>query len=351
MSSQSFYYVLWIPQYKKENPHVIQRQLNMATLRDIPELPLFCVQGQIESDSYDIALKYSIGGEQLDKELFFRYIESDERGFVLYRLDLNEEQTDFLCNLLRTEMPNALYHYFKSFFHRHIFHEESEDSLLRPYFSSNPINWSETKVRNEIVKRLVEDYETKFNAECKEHSLTYEKIAANLQKRTRIRRMRDRMEDLCEHERDTLNERVYCNFLLRSFPGCIDKARKRQLKDTIAHLEVLALKSESSFNKLNSSLGLAYSAKGYYIGIIGVIVGLASAIWSLCYSISQTKKSTKDLKENIEMLKSIQKDIYGLKEDKQVTLEQVQQVNGKVDTLNREVRKIQMRIKQSKDTR
>ena len=157
----AYYFVLWIPQTRKESPKIIKNQLDPKNLCDIETLPSFNVRGSI-SVAKDILLEYSIGDESFDKKLEFKFIESDNRGFVIYKLELEDQQNDFLCKLLRKEMPNAIYHYFKSFYHKHVFHEESEDSLLSAYFSPVPIKWDDKKVQSKILESLLDDYITKF---------------------------------------------------------------------------------------------------------------------------------------------------------------------------------------------
>lgn len=172
-------------------------------------------------------------------------------------------------------------------------------------------------------------------------------IVANLEKRYKIRDMHDEMGRLHEHERNTLNERVYCTFLLKAFPKCINADRKKQLQETIAHLEALTLKSESSFHKINTSLGLGYSIKGYYIGLGGLLVGLVTSVASLCYTAHQSGNSEEEIKRSLgELKKSVQIETEKLKENEQMVLEQVQQINSRMDTLNYKVNKIHKIIKQ-----
>ena len=133
----SFYYVLWIPQTTKEEPQIIEYHLGKKLLRDIRDIKSLCVCASIAEETRDITLKYQVE-KSSERQLIFHYVEQDDRGFVIYKLDLSDEDNDFLCELLRIEMPNALYHYFKGFFHRHIFHDDSADSLLTPYFSKKP---------------------------------------------------------------------------------------------------------------------------------------------------------------------------------------------------------------------
>jgi hypothetical protein len=77
---------LWIHQTRKESPKIIKNQLDPKNLCDIETLPSFNVRGSI-SVAKDILLEYSIGDESFDKKLEFKFIESDNRGFVIYKLE------------------------------------------------------------------------------------------------------------------------------------------------------------------------------------------------------------------------------------------------------------------------
>ncbi|MBR4563663.1 MAG: hypothetical protein IKO26_04345 [Paludibacteraceae bacterium] len=336
------YFVLWIPQIKKEKPHVIRVDLPKKKLQDIKHIQPLFVQGKISLETYDIILKYSIGNEIPDKKLIFNYIESDERGFVIYKLELDDQQDDFLCRTLRTEMPNAIYHYFKSFYHRHMFHDESEDSLLRPFFSLEPIKWNDSKIRNNVVERLIEDYETKFGGASDLYELFRNRIETSLESYRNIWRMQVLLQRLYQQVRDTLSERLYCEFLLRSFPKSTDSVRKSELKSTINNLEIMVFQMETSINKRFSLAGLEYSVNGFIVGVIGVIIGLGSMVFSLMDSQYQSRKSTKELNENKETLKeNIRLEADSLRKNEQVIFKEVQLINDKVDTINHNIRKIQ----------
>lgn len=339
------YYVLWIPQITKENPNILQSKLALKELRDKRNVESLFVRAQISLESRNISLWYSIDGEA-EKELMFYYINQDDRGFLIYKLELNDQQNDFLCKYLREGMPNALYHYFKSFFHEHIFHDESEDSLLSPYFSVEPIRWNRTEVRNEVVKRLIVDYEIKFQGALEEYSATYERITLQLKEKKKILRMLNLMDELREQERNTLNERAYCEFLLRSFPMCVDSDRKRTLRNLIKHLEMINLKLESSRNRLSASLGLQFSVWGFWAGFIGIVLGLATSTISIIYAAQQSKNSSIKQEKNIQEIKNIIQE-EGEKTRKQecIFFDETQRLYLRIDTLNNHLHKMQKEVK------
>lgn len=334
--SKSYYYALWVPQTKKGYPGIIQTTLQPKTLRDTRSvLPLY-INANIAQDTYDINLTYKIGCKTAINLIFY-YIESDDHGIVIYRLDLEDQQDDFLCDLLRKEMPNALYHYFKSFFHRHIFHDESEDSLLTPYFSKDPINWKNAEVRNTIIARFIKDYEVKFKGALEEYTEYRNSITANLKRKKKIRRMLNLLTILREQIRKTLNERVYCEFLLKSFPKCITAEGKQNLKDTINKVEIISQDLEYLYDKVYTEVGFQFSRGGFWIGGLGSLFGFVSTIWSICLS----QESTNELRAGkYAIIECIEINANSLMQEKQCILEEVQVLNNKVDTVNHTIRKI-----------
>jgi len=339
------FFVLWIPQFTKEDPQILQQKLTPKVLRDNRNIEPLYVHAHILPESRNIILSYRIGNGS-DNVLTFDYIRQDDRGFLIYKLELGDQQNDFLCTLLRTEMPNALYHYFKSFFHEHIFHDESEDSLLSPYYSVEPIDWDNVAVRNDIVERLIADYEVKFQGAIEEYSAIYNEIIEQLKGNKKILRLKSLMDELCEQEMNTLNERAYCEFLLRSFPLCIDVERKRKLRNAIKHLEMINLKLESSRNRVSASLGLHFSILGFWVGIAGITIGLITSLASLIYAVHQSKSSAKEEDQNMQViLNTIQQEAETTRQEEGLVLDKVQYINDRLDTLDYKVNKIQQKLK------
>ena len=345
------YFVMWIPQRRKGNPQIIQDQLDIKPLCDIDTLPCLYVRGSI-SVSHDILLEYSIGEESLDKKLEFKYIESDNRGFVIYKLVLDDQQDDFLCKLLRKEMPNAIYHYFKSFYHEHVFHDEAEDSLLSPYFSSSPIKWTEKKVQNKVVESLIADYTTKYEGAYEIYSDRYALISANLYKGEGVNPEIEKLKKLLVESREKLNERSYSDFLLASFPS-IKETKKRELENALRTFETLIIRQESLLNQTYTEKSFGYTYGGYLagkygliVGVFGLVVGIGTSVYSLRDSRCQSRKSTMELKEHKEdVLKCIQSETNILEEEEQIIIEQSQQINNRIDSLTDEIHQLQRKLK------
>ena len=79
----TYYYALWIPQYKEGIPDVKSQTLGVSNY----------------------------------KYLVFHKVVCSDTGFIVYKLNLEDHESDFLCEELRHSMPKAIYHYVKNFFH------------------------------------------------------------------------------------------------------------------------------------------------------------------------------------------------------------------------------------------
>ncbi len=345
------YFVLWIPQKRKGTPQIITEQLEVKELCDIDTIPPLNVRGSI-SKSQDILLEYSIGNQSLDKKLEFKFIESDNRGFVIYKLELDGQQDDFLCKLLRRGMPNAIYHYFKSFYHEHVFHDEAEDSLLSPYFSSSPIKWTEKRVQNKVVESLIADYTTKYEGAYEIYSDIYDEYSVKLRKVQGVNLQTENLKRLLIECKEKLNERAYSDFLLAFFPG-IKETKRRELENALRTFETLVIRLESSLSQILAEKSFFYTYAGYIVGkcslivgVIGLLVGAASSVCSSRDSRHQSHKSAMELKEHKDdILQCIQSETNILEEDEQIILDQTQQMNSRLDSLTNEIHRLQRKLK------
>ena len=167
-----FYYALWIPTLKRGNgkPQILNKNPGEKKLQDLPSEKALIIKGEIFPDSYDITFKYRHSKEQEFKELFFQKQTLTHEGFLIYKLELDEEriQNDYVCKRLSHEMHKALYHYIKGFFHKHVFHADKEDSLLPAFFSTEEIQWEQSTTKKLILQPIVTNYALKFSGYLEE---------------------------------------------------------------------------------------------------------------------------------------------------------------------------------------
>ena len=214
-----YYYALWIPQYKEGIPNVMKKKLDQEDLRDRDDdLPLL-VTGEINEETFLISLRYIIG-DSSPRFLLFHWIEQpSDKGFVVYKLTLDDEEDDFLCQDLRHSMPKAIYHYIKGFFHEHQFHLSDDDSLLDSYFSQSEIILSDIETQKAILKVYIQSYINKYAgcvSLCRE---TLHRVSWNLQKNIKLGDSQDELRQIIENNQAILDgESLYCDFLINSFP-------------------------------------------------------------------------------------------------------------------------------------
>lgn len=146
----SYYYALWIPQHKEGKPIVRKPQLEEIELRDIPDAPSLKICGDINPNTLLISLRYKIDDVECRPLVFHEY-EWSETGFIVYKLNLDDDEINFFCNGFRSSMSKAVYHYVKGFFHEHQFHETDDDSLLDSYFSETSISLSDEDTIKKIL--------------------------------------------------------------------------------------------------------------------------------------------------------------------------------------------------------
>ena len=130
-----YYYVLWIPSVERGCPEIIESNLDEITLRDDEAYDGVVLSGSI-SDNFRIDITYHLVSKGIEKHIYLdNEKRDDDTGFLVYSLTIHDEQVkcDFFLEGLKEEMPTALYHYIKGFFHKHVNHASEADSKLKAY--------------------------------------------------------------------------------------------------------------------------------------------------------------------------------------------------------------------------
>jgi len=100
----TYYYALWIPQTKAGIPVVLTESQDTRTLKDDPDddVPEINLRGYIEKSSLHIHIAYSCGKEP-ERELLFKLLDATEQGFLIYQLNIEKEDSDYLRNILHED--------------------------------------------------------------------------------------------------------------------------------------------------------------------------------------------------------------------------------------------------------
>lgn len=280
-----FYYALWIPTLKRGNgkPQILNKNPGEKKLQDLPSEKALIIKGEIFTDSYDITLKYRHSKEQEFKELFFQKQTLTHEGFLIYKLELDEEriQNDYVCKRLSHEMHKALYHYIKGFFHKHVFHADKEDSLLPAFFSTEEIQWEQSTTKKLILQPIVTNYALKFSGYLEEWEHDLSQALAEISQNKNITKNIGLLRNIIQTSHNIFGEAQYCEFLLQHFPTEISSKDKKGIRETVCSLRSLHEDITFWHNLYASKISFIDGRNGVKLGVWGIIFGVASIVLTL----------------------------------------------------------------------
>ena len=275
---KSYYYALWIPQYQEGIPTVKKYCLEEVSLQDRPEDPPLWVSAEVNPSTQLISLKYRIDGNEA-RTLLFHKIVSNDKGFIIYKLNLDDDEQDFLCERFRVTMPKAIYHFIKNFFHNHQFHNADDDSLLDAYFSESEINLADAVHVGKIIHVYINSYVNKYAGAILLSREILNEANQNITKGYKLEATRNELLLAIEKNRVIIDgESLYCDFLVNSFPEAISLAQLQHLyilRDEFSHYDGRLQQLEAS---LSSKQSLKLGWMGLYASIIGALAGLVVSL-------------------------------------------------------------------------
>ena len=272
------YYVLWIPQVDLQMPSVVQEERDIVKLRDIPDVKALYLYGRIDTGSLDITLSYGERKKHLQSTLTLHLEEKHREGFVVYSYEYDEDVSyDFLAESLKTGMHKAIYHYIKGFFHKHQFHDSTEDSLLKPYFSQASVNWYSLDQRVAIVSPLLESYALKYTGCYSSAKEMFEHATTNLHQGKNIRTNVDLLKEIMKANYSVIfGESKYCEYLLDTFHQEITPETREEIRNDFQRLKSLYNDIERWDNFYSSLSGLKSDKISIRWGMAGVALSIVS---------------------------------------------------------------------------
>ena len=278
------YYDFCIPTLKKGKgkPQILNRNPGEKKLQDLPAQKALIIKGEI-FPSYDITLKYKHTTDRDFNDLYFQAQKLTSEGFLIYKLELDEEriQNDYVCKCLSQEMHKAFYHYIKDFFHRHIFHAATEDSLLPTYFSQEEIHWQLATTRKQILEPIITNYSLKFSGYLQEWKDDLSLALCDICNNRNISKNIGILRNIMRTNHDIFGEAQYCEFLLQNFPTEISQKDKKEIRETVLSLKSLHEDIAFWYNHYTSRISFFDGRNGVRLGTWGIIVGVISLILTL----------------------------------------------------------------------
>ena len=222
-------------------------------------------------------LNISVDSPKFSYELKLNLIKECKSGLFIY--EISDKLEDININLLKRQV----FHYFKSFFHEHIFHDDDEDTILGEAYIGIKYDSSEIK---KAIEYYIEIYRFKFktiHTILDDSSISNKNILENSIKRgdtlIEIKRLFDiKLRDIRRVKGELIFADYCARFYQREFKNYkyIDIFAKEERhtdiieKDILNKLEELQILYTSLYNDKQDQLAqLSIS-----LGLLGVGLGL-----------------------------------------------------------------------------
>lgn len=303
-----YYYVLWIPSIERRCPEIIESNLDTITLRDDDAYDGVVLSGSI-SEGFRIDITYHLISEGNDKHVYLdNEKRDDETGFLVYSMTIHDEleNSDFFLEGLKVEMPTALYHYIKGFFHKHINHASEADSKLQAYrFNGDDYNFEQN--RQEAINGVLSAYEYLFSGQVGFVRNQLRDALEALSKDQNKFRNLNILDKLAVTTNNVLGEISYCEFLLNEYSDTINNDLKQRIKQAIQTLKNDYQQLLFWNNHFHARFSYSDGIHGVRWGVVGVVISCLSLLLTfvlplLDYSEERIIKELHKNSKQIEML-------------------------------------------------
>lgn len=303
-----YYYVLWIPSIERRCPEIIESNLDKITLRDDDAYDGVVLSGSI-SEGFRIDITYHLISEGNDKHIYLdNEKRDDETGFLVYSMTIHDEleNSDFFLEGLKVEMPTALYHYIKGFFHKHINHASEADSKLQAYrFNGDDYNFEQN--RQEAINGVLSAYEYLFSGQVGFVRNQLRDALEALSKDQNKFRNLNILDKLAVTTNNVLGEISYCEFLLNEYSDTINNDLKQRIKQAIQTLKNDYQQLLFWNNHFHARFSYSDGIHGVRWGVVGVVISCLSLLLTfvlplLDYSEERIIKELHKNSKQIEML-------------------------------------------------
>lgn len=328
----TFFYALWIPQCKKGIPVIIKDRLSKRRFQDKAEIPPFEIEGAIVPASYQIRIAFSWGNTQ-SRELILDCTGKSEEGFLVYRIDVEDTEDDIMLDGLRAGMKKTIYHYVKGFFHEHLYHHPSDDSLLNAYYSPDEIDLSDKKHKFAVVCNYLTAYELKYSGYVDESEDTIRQVVSQIEERKRLSKNIKLLRASIVNNMKVLDgESRYCSFLMDSCSDVIPQDDVQRMNQLMDQLQSLNQRMVSIDNYLSSEVSTRKAETGIKWGIASVVLAI------VFFGYQYYSDSSKDIQDELQLFRQEQNNTN------EKLKQQLDNTNDKQDSLVRQIDKVEQKV-------
>lgn len=195
----------WVPT-TYDNANILLQTKIKEDIHDIKENQSLFLELTITEDIKNLNITL-ISDSGYRKQFLCRYINSYENGMFVYSIDQKVEEIDI--SLFKIQV----YHIFKSFFHKHVFHSKKRDKILGDaYIADTPYD-----IQNSM-KHYLETYRLKY---LKSRELLYsipkEQILTSLYKNANIVKVQSDYNRILKLLRIGKGELIFAKYLANDY--------------------------------------------------------------------------------------------------------------------------------------
>ena len=266
------YYALWIPCLSSGQPKIIKKNV-ARNLKDVREFEDCRFKSVADPATHNITFSYNLSSSEPFSTVVFNCLHRTHSGMIIYSIDI-ERTTDRVSENLMTGMHPSIYHVIKRHFHKHRFHDEESDTLLKPFCSENEINIANQAHMKKVYTFYLEQYCTKLQGALTNISAQYVELKS-LEKKNWYWTYLTQSKRIKEDCDQAVGESAYAKSLLSMSRATIKTQIYEQITSITAELDRLSSKCTETYTFCNNRYN-------NHLGMFGLIVGLGSILLTIC---------------------------------------------------------------------
>lgn len=270
----AYYCVLWIPTVFHKKLYQLsthcEREVDISDLQHCPHR----VKVRLDESG-------SVSITTLEKEevITLRLIDTCSNGLFLYEYSINDEEN----SLIGKEIPYAIYHIVKEFYHTHEHHAPEEDAYLKPYCSE--IKPEIKNNDNEALMHYLKNYHDKFSAYLNQIHYAYNALKERKKSPQATflvsTKANKQIIGLCMKAR---GEELYYNALNKSKHNTLCKSDNKRnpelsklafnIENTLESIRLIESKVLHEYSFLTTKLSINIAWVAFFVGLVLGVISL-----------------------------------------------------------------------------
>jgi hypothetical protein len=332
------YCVLWMPT-KHERTDWAKMPTNQSKKCNISDKgkPLY-ISALKQENSNNIQIKHHFGrfSKKIVCSINLDCIDTTPYGLFLYKYEYNIEDKD-AAKLASIVKSRAVYHLVKEIYHKHEFHHQEDDSILKPLHSDIKINL--TSPNNCAIEFFLKRWDDYFHAKAIHDIIRNHKEFLKYTKNKKLRERSKVIKYSKETKKfidDALGYFLYCKTLLDSVDSAATNFNESNIKTHIDSINTSISKIKEiqklfldEYSFVSSYLSIGLGRLSFDLAILSLFLGII-ALPSAYSSITSMFSKSKSIDDVYEIQKIL---LY----NDSIQLKNIEKQNIQLDTIDKRV--------------